>query len=341
MGNHLTGIPRDNQAMTDQLPSTRRQFLTLVGTSAVTSRLALKASGSKTLRGTFIIMSTPFTTAKAVDYEDLTSEVNFIDRCGVQGMVWPQLASEYMTLSKQERMKGMEVLAKAAEGKKAALVLGVQGPNTETALEYARHAEELAPDALIAIPPTEAKSLEDFGNYYRALARATKRPLFIQTTGGAKGIVPAVEFLVQLAKEFPNCGYVKEEYEPVIARMQELSKYRPAIKGLFSGGGGKGMMYEARLGFDGTMPGAPYADIYAQIWDLYQSGDRNKARSLFGKLLLLINLEQQIPGTRQYVLKKRGVFKTVVSRRQPVDLSPEAMAEIDFNFEELKPYLRA
>src|SRR5437660_767717 len=81
------------------------------------------------------------------------------------------------------------------KGKSPALVLGVQGPNTEAALDYARHAEELAPDALIAMPPTEAKSVDDFLEYYRALGHATKRPIFIQTTGGAKGVVPEVKML--------------------------------------------------------------------------------------------------------------------------------------------------
>ena len=69
------------------------------------------------------------------------------------------------------------------------------------------------------------------------------------------------------------------------------------------------MMYEMRLGFDGTMPGAPYSDVYAQIWDLYQSGQQAKARDLFSKLLLMLECEQQIPGTRQYMMKKRSVFR--------------------------------
>ena len=50
--------------------------------------------------------------------------------------------------------------------------------------------------------------------------------------------------------------------------MKQLSADRPAIKRVFSEPGGHGMMYEMRLGFDGTMPGAPYSDVYAQIWDL-------------------------------------------------------------------------
>lgn len=318
---------------------TRRELLAAIG-AAVALQTPLGAASGKPLRGVFPIMSTPYTAAKAVDYEDLAKEVDFLDRCGAHGMVWPQLASEYSYLTKEERLRGMEVLAKAAKGKKPALVLGVQGPNTAAALEYLRHAETLGPDAVIAIPPTEAASLEDFRKYYRALAAATERPLFIQTTGGARGIAPSIEFLVDLAREFPNCGYVKEEFSPVIERMKALAGNRPPIKVIFSGAQGKGLTYEMRLGFDGTMPGAPLTDVYAQIWDLHQAGQPQKARDLFSQLLLLVNLSEQIPGTFPYLMKKRGVFKTTVSRQRNVELTPEATQEIDFNFEALKPYLR-
>ena len=159
--------------------------------------------------------------------------------------------------------------------------------------------------------------------------------------GGAKGVVPEVSLLLELAKEFPNFGYVKEEYVPVVQRMSELAAHRPAIKGVFSENAGIDLLYEMRLGFDGTMPGAPYADLYAQVWDLYHSGEQQKARDLFGKLLLMINLDEQIPGARQYMMKRRGVFKTSVSRQRDVKLSPEAIQEIEFNFETLRPYLKA
>jgi len=324
--------------MISEFVPSRRQFLRCVAAAGLYSRLDAAA---KPLRGAFPIMATPYTEDKAVDYEDLGREVDFMGRCGVQGMVWPQMASEYSRLSRDERMHGMEVLAKAAKGKRPALVLGVQAPDTEGALAYLRHADELAPDAVIAMPPTEAKSLDDFREYYRALGRATKLPFFIQTTGGASGIVPDVKLLVELCEEFPNFGYIKEEYKPVIERMTELAAHRPAVKGVFSGNAGVGMLYEMRLGFDGIMPGAPYADLYAQIWDSYQSGDHEKARDLFSKLLLMTNVDERIPGTRPYIMKKRGVFKTTVSRQHDVKLSPAAIQEIEFNFAALRPYLRA
>jgi|SRR5581483_5809054 len=318
---------------------TRRELL--AASAGLLLRDGPVLAAAKPMRGIFIIMATPYTAANEVDYEDLAAEVNFLDRCGVQGMVWPQLASEYSYLSKPERMRGMEVLARAARGKKAALVLGVQGPDIETALEYARHAVSLQPDALIAMPPGKAGSLEDFRAYYRALARLTNLPFFVQTTGGAKGIVPSVEFLVELAREFPNFGYIKEEYEPVLARMQALAAQKPPIHSVFSGAAGKFLLYEMRLGFDGTMPGAPWADVYAQIWELYQSDRREQARDLFAKLLLAINLDQEIPFSRSYFLKKRGIFKTSISRRGKAEFTPQAVAEMDFHYEALKPYLRA
>jgi 4-hydroxy-tetrahydrodipicolinate synthase len=288
------------------------------------------------MRGAFPILATPYTETQAIDYDDLAGEVEFMVRCGVQGMVWPQSASEYTQLTKQERLKGMEVLANAARGKRPALVLGVQGANTEEMLEYARHAESLEPDAVIAIPPAKGKSIDDFRVYYRALCQIARRPVFIQTSGGPHGIEPSVVFIVELAREFPNFGYVKEELG--MPRMLELAKYRPAIKALFSGTGG--WPYEMRLGFDGMMPGCPYADIYAQLWTLHENGERDKVRELFSKLTLMTTLEQQIPGMRLYVMKKRGVFKTLVSRRTEFKATPEAIGEIDETFAMLRPHLK-
>ena len=295
------------------------------------------------MRGVFIILSTPYTAAKAVDYEDLGTEVAFLDRCGVEGLVWPQGSSELLQLTKEERMRGMEVLARAAKGKGPALVLGVQGADTAEMLEYASYAEQLAPDAMIAIPPRKAKSLDDYREYFRALCKLTKRPVFIQTSGGAPSVVPSVELIVELAGEFPNFGYIKEEHDPVIARMRALIARRPdPIKRVFGAGFGVGSLYEMRVGSDGTITGgAMYGDVYARLWDLHFQNKAAEKRELFGKLLLMLNLDHDIPGTRLYMMKKRGIFKTAVSRQREYKLTAEEIAEIEYRFEALKPYLKA
>ena len=320
----------------------RRQWLATLGAALVPYAASASAAARKSMRGAFMIIATPYTESKAIDYEDLAEEVKFLDRCGVQGMVWPQHASDLKFLTHEERMRGMEVLAEAARGTKPTLVLGVQAENTEKMLEYARRAEELEPDAVIAIPPTEAKSLDDYREYYSALCRLARRPVFCQTAGGAPEVEPTVEFIVEMGRKFDNFGYLKEEYKDAISRMKELRKYRPGpIKSILGAQRALGWAYEMRLGMDGTLTGGPmYADVYAHIWELHLAGHHDEVRDVFSKLLVMTNLERHIPGLKYYLMKKRGVFKTTVSRRGGYTFSKEAAAQIEHDFELLKPYLR-
>ena len=273
------------------------------------------------MRGAFPIMATPYTESKDVDYEDLASEVQFMVRSGVQGMVWPQSASEYTKLTKDERMKGYGSPGEGRQGNQAGADSRRARRTTEEMLEYARHAEKLEPDAVIAIPPAEGKSLDDFRAYYRALCRIAKRPVFIQTSAGPKGVEPTIDFIIELAREFPNAGYVKEELKPLIPRMQEMAKHRPAIKALFSGTGD--WPSEMRLGFDGMMPGSPYSDIYAKLWELHEAGEIRKVDELFSRLQAMIDLEPKIPGMRLYMMKKTRRFQDHDFAQDGVQAKPQ------------------
>ena len=325
------------------LTVTRRECLTALASAVMFPTLGVAAAAGKPMRGAFMILSTPYTAGGEVDYDLLGREVEFCDRCGVEGLVWPQNSSEQRYLSQDERLRGFEVLARAARGRAPALVLGVQADDTAGMLEYARRAEALEPDAMIAIPPRTATSLDDFRSYYAALCEVTDRPVFVQTSGGAPDIVPTVEFLVSLAREFPQCGYVKEEHAPVQERMLALAEHRPnPIKTILGANFGRAWAYEMRLGTDGVMTGGVmYADIYAGLWDLHQEGRPDEVRDLYGKLLLMLNLDSLIPGVRLYVLRKRGLFKTVLSRRGEYSFTQQQMDEIEHRFEALEPHLRA
>lgn len=318
--------------------SSRRGFLaTLAGAAGAAFA---GASPEKTLRGIFIIAATPYNESKAVDYEDLAHEVEWLNRCGTHGIVWPQMASEYNRLTVEERLRGFEVIAEAAKGKPAAVVFGVQGPDTNAALNYLKHAEKLSPDAFIAIPPEKANSLEDYRSYYATLARATERSILIQDTGPHHPMPMPVPFLLELAGAYPNLGFVKEELSPVLDRMRQLQSKRPPMKRVFSGDGGRGMLAEMNQGSDGTMPAAGFTDVYVQIWDTWQAGDHKKAREIFMHLLPLINLDELVDQGYQPIMHRRGVFKRAVSRIPHVAPSPEVQAEIDAAYEDVKPYLR-
>ena len=319
---------------------TRRQLLGAATAITLAPPGDLFAMEENKMRGALMILTTPYDENGAVDYEDLAREVAFCHGAGVQGLVWPQNSSEQRFLSREERIRGFEVLAEANRRTGMALVLGVQADDTEGMLDYAQVAERLQPDGMIAIPPTTANTLADIRNYYAALCEVTARPVFVQTSGGPD-IELTIDFLVSLAREFPQCGYIKEEYGQVHQRMLALQEFQPdPIKSIFGATLGRGWLYEMRIGTDGVMTGgAMYADVYASMWKLYQAGDGEALRDCYARLLLIQNLDNLIPGVRLYVMHKRGIFKTTKSRRGEYSFSPQQAAEIDYRFEALRPYL--
>jgi dihydrodipicolinate synthase/N-acetylneuraminate lyase len=321
---------------------TRRQALAGLTVTATLPYASLLSAQENKMRGALMILSTPYNESGEVDYDDLAKEVAFCDQCGVQGMVWPQNSSEQRYLTKEERIKGFQVLAEANRNRTMSLVLGVQADDTAGMLEYAEVAESLSPDGMIAIPPTSANSLSEIHAYYAALCKITERPIFVQTSGGPD-IELTIEFLVQLATDFPQCGYIKEEYGRVHERMLALQKFQPdPIRSVFGATLGRGWLYEMRIGTDGVMTGgAMYGDVYAKLWELNQQGRNEELLDCYSKLLLIQNLDNLIPGVRLYILQKRGVFKTVRSRRGDYSFSSLEIAEIEYRFEALKPYLKS
>ena len=345
---------------------TRRQLLgtTISGASALWAGNRLHAAeAAPQVRGPFPILSTPFTDSGAVDYEVLANQARFVDWGGCPGMIWPQSGDSVDLLTMDEKLRGMEVLAETSRNlRTTVLCLGVQGRDTEEMLVYAQHAEKLAPAAIISRPPDSGRTEEDLRQYWRELAKVAKRPVIFQTTGGVayKGPVPSVKLMIELAKEFPHFGYIKEEAAPIIARTKELCAAKPNIRRVFSARGAHGWLYESRLGTEGLITErAVYADVLTRIWDLMEGGkDPDTVRDIYAKLLLLFNLGQHLPGGdlrgfQLHLWKKRGVFKNMISRQygsnrsipdKPIfaelKLTADEIAEIDFRFEALRPYLK-
>lgn len=312
------------------------------------------------IRGPFPILTTPYTASGEVDYEGLANQARFVDWAGCAGMIWPQSGDSIDLLSNEEKLHGMEVLAKTARGLRTALCLGVQGKDTAEMLMFAKHAEKLAPAAIISRPPDLGRTEDDMRQYWQALAGATKRPVIIQTTGGVayKGKAPSVALMVELAKQFPHFGYIKEEASPVIERTRQLLAERPAIRRVFSARGATGWLFESRLGTEGVITErAVHADVLNRIWQLQESGsDPETLRDVCAKFLLMSNICDLLPGgplrgAQLYLWKKRGVFRGTGSRQygpgktiptSPIftelQLGPGDIAEIEYRYEGLKPY---
>ncbi len=65
-----------------------------------------------------------------------------------------------------------------------------------------------------------------------------------------------------------------------------------------------------RRGFSGSMPAAPFADLYAQTWNLWHEGKHAEAMAMHARtLLILTEMLSHGPESVKYILYLRGVFQ--------------------------------
>jgi dihydrodipicolinate synthase/N-acetylneuraminate lyase len=294
------------------------------------------------LRGLFPIASSPFTEDDKLDLDCLNAEVAFCNRAGVPGLIWPQIASGWSSLSAKERFAGAEAMISAGKGGKTAIVIGVQtqGDDLPGAIAYAKHAAKNGADAICSLPPEGkgASALE----YYKAIGSATYLPLIVQTIGDM-----TVDSVVEMFRAIPTMRVVKDEAGDPLARVTELREKTGGKLAVFAGKGVRQMMDEMRLGFTGFCPVVGLADLFQQVWELYEAGKPREAFDMFGR----IQAFSSIVDADRYVMVARGIFKeTTKSRAMPgmgALTGPQAtLTEADTkNVREaldtyLKPYLR-
>ena len=293
----------------------RRQFLAAaVSAGSAMSLRAATGSSEKKLEGVFPILQTPFTNAGALDQDTLANEVRFLHRIGVQGMVWPQLASEYVSLTFDERLAGAETIIRAAHALDAsarpAAVIGVQAADIDTAVKYARHAQRIGADAIVAIPFEGGKDESRQPEYYSAIGAACTKPLIVQTIGNM-----SVDLVLRMAKQISTLRYAKNEAGVTLARLTEYQKRGQILHGVFTGAHGPTFLDELARGAAGNMPSSGFADLYVAAWEAWKSGRQEQAMDVFSKALLLIMDARAygIPG-QKYILQLRGVFPNTKCR---------------------------
>jgi 4-hydroxy-tetrahydrodipicolinate synthase len=310
----------------------RRQFLGLLGAGIA---FAEPSSPRKPLRGIFPIAQTPFTESGKLDPDTLANEAAFVDRCGAHGFVWPQIASEYSALSESERIEGNEAILGAGKRLRLAVVIGVQAPDPAIAVRYARQAERLGADAVIALPPQGQHGDDALIGYYKAIGAATGLPLFMQAVGNMP-----VDLVLRIAREIPTLRCVKDEAgSSPLPRIAALKQHLE----VFTGSHGVTLLDEMARGSSGNMPSASYVDLYAQAWDLWHAGKHRQAVDIFSKAMVFVP-EAQVYGilALKYVLYLRGVFPSYKTRAQDARAPLDEVAQTTLRemYDALKPYLK-
>ena len=163
---------------------------------------------------------------------------------------------------------------------------------------------------MIAMAPARTDQTAGM-DMFRRMAEVFDGPIFIQN---ADGYAPLTgEQIACLIEETPKIEYVKEERQPGPKHIEEVRRAcGDRVRTIFGGAAGKVLPAELTRGADGCMPACEMGDILAKIFELWWAGEQEQARDLHRRLLPLLNLETH-PYMR-YILKRRGVFTSLVER---------------------------
>lgn len=293
------------------------------------------------IRGVCPIVATPFDEEGAVDYDSLENEVRRLARDGCHAAALFGLASEFYKLSDRERERMVDVVTETADRHGLPLVISVTHESTEVAVRWAREYEDAGADCLMVyLPSVRNPSASGIYDHLVAIGETVDLPVMVQYTDDDASIAPGT--FARLMEEVPNVNHFKIECTPPGPFVDELLDRTDGEANVLVGAAGTRMVECFERGATGVMPAAIFNELYVEIYEALQAGDRDRALEIHGDLLPMLNHVGQAPIRHEKrLLSKRGIVETDYCRR-PLDVPTDEVYEdlLEEYYDRLEPHLR-
>ena len=286
---------------------------------------------SSSLAGVFPVLPTPFDAEGRPDAPSLRKLVDYLIRCGVDGVTYPGVASEVGQLTPDERQALLDVVLAEVAGR-VPVIAGVSSSDAATTIRLAAAASERGAAALmVAVPPDRQGAAEQIAYFAEVAQAAAGAALMLQNVPPPVGAGLDPEVVLEVLVAVPSIRYVKEETLPSGQRLSVLRDKAPAsLLGVFGGAGGRYITDELRRGAAGTMPAIELAEVHAALFKAHRAGDADRVRALFTRMLPVLNVQAVFRWSlTKYVLKKRGLIADTRQRMPGPLLDALDMADVD------------
>jgi 4-hydroxy-tetrahydrodipicolinate synthase len=297
------------------------------------------ASRKRELSGVLPVFQTPYHDDETIDFDTLQREISWLCDCGARGIVMA-MVSETLRLSSEER----EQLARAAcqfGRDRGVVIISVGAESSKVAERFAKQAEAVGADALMAIPPVSVGVGEgELVAYYRRIIEAVRIPVIVQDASGYVGRPMSIGMQARLLEEFgPERVQYKPEANPIGPKLSELREATGGRARVFEGTGGIALVDSFRRGIVGTMPGADLIRGLVPLWNALEARDMAKADRIHGPLAALISMQTSLDAflaVEKHLLMRQGIFKNTLVRG-PVGfhLDEETKREVDRLFDRM------
>jgi 4-hydroxy-tetrahydrodipicolinate synthase len=240
----------------------------------------------------FPVIPTPFEAGGAIDRRSFADLIDFARECGVDGMVFPGMASEVETLAAAERATLVADIGQKLAGRMPFIV----GASDRDPLAAAARSNEGlragACAAMVMAPAALAADVERQIAYFAAVAAASELPIMLQNAPPPNGAGLAPEKLDEIVAAVPQIRTVKEETMPCGQHVSAiLAACGERLDGVFGGAGARYVLDELARGAAGTMPALELADVHVRMVRAWHEGDVGTARRLYNISLPLLNFQ--------------------------------------------------
>ena len=290
----------------------------------------------------FSALPTPFIDDK-IDYKSLEKLIDFQIEGEVEGLVFSGSTGEGHSFTKDEWVELIKFAVKYTN-KRAKVVAGVGFNITKPAVEYAKLAEEIGVDYILATTPYYNKPQQDgIYQHFSAIANSAKNTqIILYNVPGRTATDMSNDTIVKLAKSFDNIIALKDatgKLERVVDLKLKLANDGVKNFTLLSGEDA------TQIGFN-AMGGQGVISVVAniapklckKIQDACKNNDYKTALEYQNDLAILSSAMfcESNPVPVKYALYKMGIFASDKPRLPLITLSEESKKKVEMALERLK-----
>ena len=265
------------------------------------------------MRGCATALVTPFNKNGSVDEECFKSLCERQIKNGVKILVPCGTTGESVTMSKDEKLRVIEMAIEVAKAKKAHVIAGTGSNNTAETIDFTRRVRELGADAALVVAPYYNKPTQE-GMYahFAEIAKSVKDlPIMLYNVPGRTSSNISADTQIRLAEDFENIAATKEA-SGNFSQIMEIVRDKPKNFKVFSGDDMTTVALIA-VGADGLVSVCAN-EIPKETSKMVEAaliGSFSKAKRIHYKILELMeaNFIEASPAPCKFVMKEMGLLE--------------------------------
>lgn len=250
------------------------------------------------LEGVFPVLVTPMINEQEIDWDGFRNNIEHFIGKNVPGIAITGSTGEFVSLTKEERFKLVEIAVEQVNGR-VTLVVGSAAETTADAIEFTQQAEKAGADASLLINSYYAHPKEnEIYEHFKAVAESVKFPIMIYNNPFTTGVDISAETLLNVARDVDNITHIKESSGD-IGKARDIARKGEGFIKVFCGS--EDLALESLfIGATGwiSVSGNIVPELTAELYSSYQEGNLDRAWEIYDQILPLCEF---LEGSGKYV----------------------------------------